>query len=165
VGRYGGVVVADRYEGYDAWKTVAAVGAGIAIGTMLAKPPAAAAPVAVSGTTYYYHDNVFYTRVMSGGDVSAGVARRGRHHDAAGGCQSDRRQRHLQCGRLLHRVRRISGRRAAMPEWRTCFRSHCCSPWRASGHACQDWEAGPWKGGGFGCSPPLTMPAGACGCS
>jgi len=36
---------------------------------MLAKPPAAAAPVAVSGTTYYYHDNVFYTRVMSNGAV------------------------------------------------------------------------------------------------
>ena len=69
VGRYGGVVVADRYESYDAWKAVAAVGAGIAIGTMLAKPPAAAAPVAVSGTTYYYHDNVFYTRVMSSGNV------------------------------------------------------------------------------------------------
>ena len=69
VGRYGGVVVADRYESYDAWKAVAAVGAGIAIGTMLAKPPAAAAPVAVAGSTYYYHDNVFYTRVMSNGAV------------------------------------------------------------------------------------------------
>ena len=48
VGRYGGVVVADRYESYDAWKAVAAVGAGIAIGTMLAKPPAAATPVVVA---------------------------------------------------------------------------------------------------------------------
>ena len=45
MGRYGDVVVADRYESYDAWKAVAAVGAGIAIGTMLAKPPAAATPV------------------------------------------------------------------------------------------------------------------------
>ncbi len=42
VGRYGNVVVGERYESYDAWKAVAAVGAGIAIGTMLAKPPAAA---------------------------------------------------------------------------------------------------------------------------
>ena len=68
MGRYGGVVVADRYESYDAWKAVAAVGAGIAIGTMLAKPPAAATTVVVSGSTYYYHDNVYYTRVMSSGD-------------------------------------------------------------------------------------------------
>jgi hypothetical protein len=70
VGRYGNVVVADRYESYEAWRTVAAVGAGIAIGTMLAKPPAAAAPVVVTGSTYYYHDNVFYTRVMSSGTVT-----------------------------------------------------------------------------------------------
>jgi len=69
VGRYGGVVVGDRYESYDAWKAVAAVGAGIAIGTMLAKPPAAAKPVVVTGTTYYVHDNVYYTKVMSSGQV------------------------------------------------------------------------------------------------
>jgi hypothetical protein len=69
VGRYGNVVVADRYESYDAWKAVAAVGAGIAIGTMLAKPPAAAAPVVVSQTTYLYQDGVFYTKVMSSGAV------------------------------------------------------------------------------------------------
>jgi hypothetical protein len=69
VGRYGGVVVADRYESYEAWKVAAAVGTGIAIGTMLAKPPKAAAPVAVASSTYYYADNVFYTRVMSGSEV------------------------------------------------------------------------------------------------
>jgi hypothetical protein len=69
VGRYGNVAVADRYESYDAWKAVAAVGAGIAIGTMLAKPPAAAAPVVVTGTTYLYHDGVYYTQVMSSGAV------------------------------------------------------------------------------------------------
>ena len=69
VSRYGNVVVADRYESYDAWKAVAAVGAGIAIGTMLAKPPAQAKPVVVTETTYYYHDNVFYTKVMSSGTV------------------------------------------------------------------------------------------------
>src|SRR5688572_15551398 len=63
VGRYGGVVVADRYESYEAWRAVAAVGAGIAIGTMLARPPAAAVPVPVAGTTYYYADNTYYTRV------------------------------------------------------------------------------------------------------
>jgi hypothetical protein len=69
VGRYGNVVVADRYESYDAWKAVAGVGVGIAIGTMLAKPPAAAKPVVVTETTYYYHDDVFYTKVMSSGTV------------------------------------------------------------------------------------------------
>ena len=51
VGRYGGVVVGDRYESYDAWKAVAAVGR-IAIGTMLARPPAAAKTVVVSKSTY-----------------------------------------------------------------------------------------------------------------
>ena len=69
VGRYGGVVVGERYESYEAWRAVAAVGAGIAIGTMLAKPPAAATTVVVSESSYYYHDNVFYTRVMSSGTV------------------------------------------------------------------------------------------------
>ena len=49
---------------------MAAVGAGIAIGTMLAKPPAAATTVVVTESTYYYHDNVFYTRVMSSGTVA-----------------------------------------------------------------------------------------------
>ena len=70
VGRYGGVVVGERYESYDAWRAVAAVGAGIAIGTMLAKPPAAATTVVVSGATYYVHDNTYYTRVMTGGEVA-----------------------------------------------------------------------------------------------
>ena len=39
-----------RDESYEAWKAVAAVGAGIAIGTMLVKPPAAA-PVGALITT------------------------------------------------------------------------------------------------------------------
>lgn len=69
VGRYGGVVVGDRYESYDAWKAVAAVGAGIAIGTMLAKPPTTAVTVAVSGSTYYYAEGAYYTRVMSEGSM------------------------------------------------------------------------------------------------
>ena len=69
VGRYGGVVVGERYESHEAWKAAAVVGSAIAIGTMLAKPPKAAAPVAVAGSTYYYSDNVFYTRVMNGSDV------------------------------------------------------------------------------------------------
>ena len=70
MGRYGNVVVGNRYESYEAWRGVAAVGTAIAIGTMLARPPAAATTVVVSGSTYYVHDNVYYTRVMSGGSVA-----------------------------------------------------------------------------------------------
>jgi hypothetical protein len=70
VGRRGGVVVGNRYEDYEAWRAVAGVGAAIAIGTMLARPPAAAVTMAVAGNNYWYHDNVFYTRVYSGGAVA-----------------------------------------------------------------------------------------------
>ena len=118
VGRHGNVVVADRYESYDAWKAVAAVGAGIAIGTMLAKPPAAAAPVVVESSTYYVHDNVYYTRVVTGGEVAyqvVGPAAWRHHHHAAGRLH----QREGQRGDLLavrpdalHKgVDGISGRR------------------------------------------------------
>jgi hypothetical protein len=73
VGRYGyrgGVVV---YEDNDAWRTAAGVAAGvaagIAIGTLLSKPPAKAAPVVVSSTTYYYDSGTFYTKAMHEGQV------------------------------------------------------------------------------------------------
>ena len=72
-GRYsyrGGVVV---YEDNDAWRTAAGVAVGvagaIAIGTLLAKPPAQAAPVVVSNTTYYYDNGTFYTKAMHEGEV------------------------------------------------------------------------------------------------
>jgi hypothetical protein len=65
----GGVVVGREYESYEAWRVAAGVGTAIAVGTMLARPPAAAATVAVGNTSYWYHDNVFYTRVVSGGAV------------------------------------------------------------------------------------------------
>jgi hypothetical protein len=72
-GRYsyrGGVVV---YEDNDAWRTAAGVAVGvagaIAIGTLLAKPPAQAAPVVVSSTTYYYDNGTFYTKAMHEGQV------------------------------------------------------------------------------------------------
>ena len=68
VGRHG-VVVGNNYESYEAWRAVAGVGVGIAIGTMLAKPPAAAAPVVVEGANYYYADGTYYTRVMSNGTM------------------------------------------------------------------------------------------------
>jgi hypothetical protein len=70
VGRYGGgVVVGNRYESYEGWKVAAGVATGIAIGTMLAKPPTTAVTVAVSGSTYYYAEGAYYTRVMSEGSM------------------------------------------------------------------------------------------------
>ena len=69
VGRHG-VVVGNHYESYEAWRVAAGVGTAIAVGTMLARPPAAAVTVAVSGSSYYYNEGVYYTRVMSGGAVS-----------------------------------------------------------------------------------------------
>lgn len=72
-GRYGGVIVGERYEDHEGWRTAAAVAggvaAGIAVGTMLSRPPAAATTVVVSGTNYWYDGGVFYSRVYSGGDV------------------------------------------------------------------------------------------------
>ena len=121
VGRYGGVVVGERYESYDAWRAVAAVGTSIAIGTMLAKPPAAATTVVVSGSTYYYHDNTYYTRVMSGPDVTYQVV--GPPAGAIittlpGNCQSVRVGNATVLAvwqHLLHACReRISGRRGEL---------------------------------------------------
>lgn len=68
-GRYGRVVVGERYEDYEAWRSVAGVGAAIAIGTMLARPPAAATTVVIAGTTYWRYQNTYYVRVYSGGSV------------------------------------------------------------------------------------------------
>src|SRR5262245_41743820 len=70
VGRYGGVVAGERYESYEGWKVAAGVGVGIAIGTMLAKPPRASTTVVVSGANYTYADGVFYQEVFYGGSVS-----------------------------------------------------------------------------------------------
>ena len=70
VGRYGGVVAGERYESYEGWKVAAGVGVGIAIGTMLARPPAAATTVVVSGSSYYYADGAYYEQVYYGGSVS-----------------------------------------------------------------------------------------------
>jgi hypothetical protein len=70
VGRYGTAVVGNRYESYEGWRAAAAIGTSIAIGTMLARPPAAAVPMTLAGSSYYYHDGVYYTRVMSSGEVA-----------------------------------------------------------------------------------------------
>jgi hypothetical protein len=67
VGRRGGVVVGNNYESYEAWRAVAGVGAAIAVGTMLARPPSAAVTVAYGGSSYWYSGGTYYTRVISGG--------------------------------------------------------------------------------------------------
>jgi hypothetical protein len=70
VGRYGGVVAGERYESYEGWKVAAGVGVGIAIGTMLARPPAASTTVVVSGSNYMYADGAYFEQVYYGGQVS-----------------------------------------------------------------------------------------------
>jgi hypothetical protein len=67
-GRHG-VVVGNHYEDYEAWRVAAGVGVGIAVGTMLARPPSAAVTMTVAGSSYWYADNAFYTRVMSNGQM------------------------------------------------------------------------------------------------
>jgi hypothetical protein len=106
-GRYGGVVVGGHYEDHEGWRTAAAVAggvaAGIAVGTMLSRPPAAATTVVVSGTNYYYDGGVYYARAYSSGQVvyqvvpaPAGAVIR----TLPGGCTSVRRGNvvYSQCG-------------------------------------------------------------------
>jgi hypothetical protein len=68
VGRGGAVVVGESYESHEAWRAAGRVST-IGVGTMLVRPPAAAITVTLGGTSYWYHDNVYYVRVMSGGRV------------------------------------------------------------------------------------------------
>jgi len=68
--RYGGIVVGNRFEDYEGWRAAAGIGAAIAVGTMLARPPAAATTLVIGGTTYWRYQNTFYTRVYSGGSVA-----------------------------------------------------------------------------------------------
>jgi hypothetical protein len=70
VGRYGAVVGGERYESYEGWRVAAGVATGIAVGTMLARPPAASTTVVVSGTNYMYADGAYYEQVYYGGEVS-----------------------------------------------------------------------------------------------
>jgi hypothetical protein len=70
VGRYGRVYASGEvYEDHEGWKVAAGVATGIAVGTMLARPPTAATAVVVSGSNYYYADGVYYSRVAYGGAV------------------------------------------------------------------------------------------------
>ena len=70
VGRHGAVVGGERYESYEGWKVAAGVATGIAVGTMLARPPAASVTVVTSGTNYMYHDGAYYEQVFYEGQVS-----------------------------------------------------------------------------------------------
>ena len=62
--------MANHYENYEAWRAVVGVGAAIAIGTMLARPPSRAVMMTVGGSSYWYADNAYYTRVYSGGALA-----------------------------------------------------------------------------------------------
>ncbi len=70
VGRYGNAVYrGEYYDDYEGWKVAAGVATGIAIGTMLARPPASSTTIVVTGTSYYYNDYVFYSQVYHQGQV------------------------------------------------------------------------------------------------
>jgi hypothetical protein len=70
VGRYGGVVAGEVYDSYEGWRVAAGVATGIAIGTMLARPPSSSVTVVAAGTNYMYADGAYYERVMYGGEVT-----------------------------------------------------------------------------------------------
>jgi hypothetical protein len=70
VGRYGAVVGGERYESYEGWRAAAGVATGIAIGTMLARPPTASVTVVTGGTNYMYADGAYFEQVYYGGQVS-----------------------------------------------------------------------------------------------
>jgi hypothetical protein len=70
VGRYGGVVHGEVYDSYEGWRVAAGVATGIAIGTMLARPPATHVTVVAGGTNYMYADGAYYEQVMYGGEVT-----------------------------------------------------------------------------------------------
>jgi hypothetical protein len=68
-GRHGGVVVGENYESPEAWRRMRPGGV-IGVGTMFVRPPAAAVTIAFGGSSYWFHDNVYYVRVMTGGKVA-----------------------------------------------------------------------------------------------
>src|SRR6185503_3088051 len=70
VGRYGGVVSGEVYDSYEGWRVAAGVATGIAVGTMLARPPATHVTVIAGGANYMYADGAYYEQVMYGGEVT-----------------------------------------------------------------------------------------------
>jgi hypothetical protein len=70
VGRYGAVVGGERYESYEGWRVAAGVATGIAIGTMLARPPTTSVVVVAGGANYMYADGAYYQQAFYEGEVS-----------------------------------------------------------------------------------------------
>jgi hypothetical protein len=70
VGRYGGVVAGEVYDSYEGWRVAAGVATGIAVGTMLARPPTTSITVVAGSTNYMYADGAYYEKVMYGGEVT-----------------------------------------------------------------------------------------------
>jgi hypothetical protein len=73
VASQGDVYYGEVYEDYDEYagqRVAAGVVVGVAIGTILATPPAGAAPITVGGSGYYYDDNAYYLPVYDEGDVA-----------------------------------------------------------------------------------------------
>ena len=64
------MVSGEHYESYEGWRVAAGVATGIAVGTMLARPPTTSVTVVTSGTNYTYADGVFYEQVFYSGQVS-----------------------------------------------------------------------------------------------
>ena len=62
------------YDSYEGWRVAAGVTAGvvtgIAIGTMLSRPPTTHVTVVAGGTNYMYADGAYYQQVMYGGEVT-----------------------------------------------------------------------------------------------
>jgi hypothetical protein len=111
-----GVIVGGRYEDNEGWKTAArvagGVAAGIAVGTMLSRPPARSVTVTVAGSNYWYDDGVYYARAFQGGDVVYQVVPAPPGAVIAtlpGGCTSVRRGNvtYSQCGGAYYQ--RVSG--------------------------------------------------------
>jgi hypothetical protein len=69
VGRYGAVVGGERYESHEGWKVAAGVATGIAVGTMIARPPTTSVTVVAGGTNYMYSEGAYYEQVYYGGQV------------------------------------------------------------------------------------------------
>jgi hypothetical protein len=134
------------------------VGAAIAVGTMLARPPAAAVPIVVGGSSYWYYDNAYYTRVMSGGRVVyqvVGPPPGAGHQDPSGRLQGGtRRRRRLSAvwRRLLPaRGRRLPGRGGEVTAWRVWVPALALAIVAAAQVTLTQTAAlSPWKGGGFG---------------
>jgi hypothetical protein len=70
VGRHGAVVGGERYESYEGWRVAAGVATGIAVGTMLARPPTASVTVVAGGASYMYADGAYYEQVYYSGQTS-----------------------------------------------------------------------------------------------